>query len=180
MFTDLHELAQDAPLMITIAAEAEQLRVSVTPVYAGAKPPPGARRPLSILGTPTELDADFTAALAIWQAPRRTVLQQAQDANDDEQDGEAAGAASAPAKQKNKPSRKPKAAAETPAGQQDGGNSDAIADAAGAASGVVDTLTTDMFGGASATPPAADAPPASPGEAAASAAPAPAAALEVF
>jgi PRTRC genetic system protein E len=179
MFKDLHELAQDATLMITVAAEAEQLRVSVTPVYAGVKPPLGARRPLSILGTPDELDADFTAALAIWQAPRRTVLQQAQDASEDEQDGEAA---SAPAKQKNKPGRKPKAPADTPPGQQDGGNNGALADAAGAASVVVDTLTADMFGGgsASATPPAADAPPASPGEAAASAAPAPAAALEVF
>jgi PRTRC genetic system protein E len=177
MFKDLHELAQDATLMITVAAEADQLRVSVTPVYPEAKPPANARRPLSILGTPAELDSDFTAALAIWQAPKRSVLQQAQDAASDEQDDETppVGGGSKP---KSKPGRKPKAATAPGAPAQQEASSDSVAAAADVAA--VDTLTQDLFEAGTTKDAAADAAPATTVDTPTSAALATTAPIEVF
>ena len=81
MFTSLHALAKQATLMITIAAEGDdQLRVNVAPVPADTKTKAKLPQPLSLLATPAEFDADFIAALATWQAPKRSLLQQAQDA----------------------------------------------------------------------------------------------------
>ena len=78
MFTTLNALAQQATLMITIAAEGDgQLRVNVTPMPADTKAKSKLPAPLSLLGTPTEFDADFVAALSTWQAPKRTLLEQA-------------------------------------------------------------------------------------------------------
>jgi PRTRC genetic system protein E len=82
MFNALHALAQNATLMIVVASEADQLRVSVTPTYTGDKPKAHALRPLVVTATPDELDADFAAALEIWRAPKRTLLEQAQSAAD--------------------------------------------------------------------------------------------------
>lgn len=81
MFTTLHELAKKAPLMITVAAEGDgQLRVNVTPTPTDTKAKHNLPQPLSLLATPTEFDADFIAALSTWQAPKRSLIQQAQDA----------------------------------------------------------------------------------------------------
>ena len=81
MFTSLHALAKQATLMITIAAEGDgQLRVNVTPMPFDTKAKSNLPQPLSLLATPTEFDADFVAALSTWQAPKRTLIQQAQDA----------------------------------------------------------------------------------------------------
>jgi PRTRC genetic system protein E len=81
MFTTLHELAKKATLMITIATEGDgQLRVNVTPMPFDTKAKANLPQPLSLLATPTEFDADFIAALSTWQAPKRSLLQQAQDA----------------------------------------------------------------------------------------------------
>jgi len=81
MFTTLHELAKKATLMITVAAEGDgQLRVNVTPMPFDTKAKSNLPQPLSLLATPTEFDADFIAALSTWQAPKRSLVQQAQDA----------------------------------------------------------------------------------------------------
>mgnify|MGYP000303363294 CR=1 FL=1 len=81
MFTTLHELAQRATLMITIAPEgADQLRVNVTPVPADSKAKASLPMPLSLVATPAEFDADFPAALATWHAPKRSLVEQAQAA----------------------------------------------------------------------------------------------------
>lgn len=79
MFTSLHSLAKQATLMITIAAEgADQLRVNVTPMPFDDKAKARLPKPLSLLATPAEFDADFIAAIAAWQAPKRSLVEQAQ------------------------------------------------------------------------------------------------------
>ena len=81
MFTSLHELAKKATLMITIAAEGdEQLRVNVTPVPFDTKAKANLPQPLSLVASPAEFDADFDAALLTWQAPKRSLIEQAQAA----------------------------------------------------------------------------------------------------
>lgn len=176
MFTSLHALAKQATLMITIAAEGDdELRVNVTPVPADTKTKAKLPQPLSLRATPAEFDADFIAALATWQAPKRTLLQQAQDAT--------ATAAVAPAavakpadkpQEKSKPGRKaraeksgtsePESAGLQTAGDAAGAAADEAmggTDAAAGASGIgadldqADTRTLDMFSASdAATPPA--------------------------
>jgi len=88
MFTQLHAMAQAAMLLITATADGDQLRISITPSYPDGKVPAGATalRPLSLVGTPDELNADFGAVLAMWQAPKRSILEQAQDQVDEQDD----------------------------------------------------------------------------------------------
>jgi PRTRC genetic system protein E len=87
MFADLHALAQSATLLIAVSAEGDLLRVGVTPTNPEDKTKAHQLRPISLLGTPAELDADFGAALIAWQAPRKSLVEQAQDAasGDDEE-----------------------------------------------------------------------------------------------
>lgn len=81
MFSHLHELAKKATLMITIAAEGDdQLRVNVTPVPADTKAKANLPQPLSLVASPAEFDADFSAALTTWHAPKRSLIEQAQAA----------------------------------------------------------------------------------------------------
>jgi len=180
MFTSLHALAKQATLMITIAAEGDdELRVNVTPVPADTKTKAKLPQPLSLRATPAEFDADFIAALATWQAPKRSLLQQAQDATSTATVAPAAAVAKPADKpqEKSKPGRK--ARAEKPgtsdpesAGLQAAGDATGAAgaaadeatggaDAAAGAPGVgadldqVDTRTLDMFPASdAATPPA--------------------------
>jgi PRTRC genetic system protein E len=106
MFTSLHALAKQATLMITIAPEgADQLRVNVTPMPLDSKAKAGMPQPLSLVATPAEFDADFITALGTWQAPKRTLVQQAQDAVG----GAAVAPASADATKLPAPKEKPKA-----------------------------------------------------------------------
>lgn len=77
MFRELHELAQASPLMLTIVAEGEQLRVTVTPQLDASKTVKASPHPLYILATPEELDTDFAAALSIYAPGARSVLEQA-------------------------------------------------------------------------------------------------------
>lgn len=149
MFSTLHELAKQATLMITVAAEGDdQLRVNVTPMPFDMKAKSKLPQPLSLLATPTEFDADFIAALSTWQAPKRTLIQQAQDA------AGGAPAAAAPAlpapkadTKSEKPGRKTRGgkggdddkkdgAAQTgAAGDPTAASDQAVADSAGAAPG---------------------------------------------
>lgn len=81
MFTFLHALAKRATLMITVAREGDDLlRVNVTPVPTDTKSGANLPTPLSLLATPAEFDADFETALATWQAPKRSLVEQAQAA----------------------------------------------------------------------------------------------------
>lgn len=81
MFTALHALAQSATLMIVIAAEGDDLRVSITPTQAGDKTKAHKLQPLSLVSSPAELDDGFAAAIASWQAPKLTLQQQVDAAN---------------------------------------------------------------------------------------------------
>lgn len=156
MFTSLHALAQAATLLVVITAEgADQLRINVTPTRTDDKTKPHKLRPLSLVGTPDELDEGFADALAEWQAPRRSLVEQARDAGGDEDGGAAptakaskANAAapekkaeSAPAAVKGKPGRKPKATADAAPADAAGG------DAAGADAGGGDAAAADAGGG---------------------------------
>lgn len=143
MFTELHAMAKSAMLLMTATAEGDQLRVSITPTYPDGKAPAGraALRPMSLVGTPDELNADFAAALAVWQAPKRSIIEQAQAAADDSGEAapvkaiEKAPPKAADAKPKTKGTRKTAAAAATQ--EEAGGTADsddaAMDDAAGSA-----------------------------------------------
>jgi PRTRC genetic system protein E len=169
MFNALKALAQNATLMIVVAGEdADQLRVSITPTYPGDKPKAHALKPLVLTGSADELDTDFAAAIGIWQAPKRTLIEQAQaaaDNDDDESEGEGAPGRKArvnQAKQKDdKPPRKPRnapAPASSPASSSAApmpaaaAATDAPAPApspaptpAPALASAVDTVTLDLF-----------------------------------
>ncbi len=91
MFKHLHALAQTATLMITASAEDELLRVTITPTSNDGKKN-AALKPLSLVATPEELDTDFGNAIAAWQAPRKSLLDQVAEAkaNDEEDEKPAA------------------------------------------------------------------------------------------
>lgn len=106
MFQDLHALAQGATLMIVVSSEGDDLRVSVTPTQ-NDKSIPTPVRPLSLLGTPEELDAGFAIALQTWRAPRMSIVDQAKAQANDEAPAKPAAAAKpkADAPAKSKPAR---------------------------------------------------------------------------
>lgn len=141
MFSHLHELAKKATLMITIAAEGDdQLRVNVTPVPFDTKAKASLPQPLSLVATPAEFDADFSAALTTWHAPKRSLVEQAQ-----------AAAGGAPAAAPALPAPKAGAKIDKPAKKQRGksgaddepGAAAAGGDAAGEASAAAGEATKD-------------------------------------
>ncbi|KFL51644.1 hypothetical protein JM78_24850 [Burkholderia pyrrocinia] len=76
MFTSLHELAQTTSINILITAEgAENLRVNVTPMPNGKGEKQ--RWPLSLVATPAELDAEFAAAVELYEPGATSLLDQA-------------------------------------------------------------------------------------------------------
>lgn len=79
MFTALHALAQKSTLMIVLSTEGDLLRLNIAPAPSDESEQPSIR-PLSLLATPEELDRDLITALQIWQAPRKSLLEQAADA----------------------------------------------------------------------------------------------------
>lgn len=88
MFQALHQFAKTSPLILTIVAEGEQLRVTVTPQLDASKATQASPHPLYILATPEELDADFATAIGIYAPAALTVLEQAEasaNANSDKQ-----------------------------------------------------------------------------------------------
>lgn len=75
LFQSLHELALVAPLNILISDEGGgQLRVNVTP-----QPTKKEQKlwPLSVAGTPAELDEQFAEAVAVYQPGALSILDQA-------------------------------------------------------------------------------------------------------
>lgn len=154
MFTSLHALAQAATLLVVVTTEGDdQLRINVTPTRTDDKTKPHKLRPLSLVGTPAELDEGFAAALAEWQAPRRSLIEQARDTGDDDVKATAASSKAAkpalpapekkteaaPAPGRKKPGPKPKSSSAdaTPAGAAGGdvaaGGDAALADDSGTA-----------------------------------------------
>lgn len=141
MFKDLHELAQSATLMMIIGADGDQLRVSVTPTQVGDKTKAHVLRPLSLVGTPEELDADFATALAVWQAPKMSLIEQAKAAASDD----AAPASAAPGKPaagskgpKASSKKKPSSGEKPAEGALEGGNEEAAENAEFAAGPATD------------------------------------------
>ncbi|MFS2004638.1 PRTRC system protein E [Duganella sp. CT11-25] len=112
MFIELEALVRRSPLLISISAEGEYLRLSVTPTPADSKAKQ-AITPVSLVGTAAELDEGLAAALLTWQGPKKTLQEQAQAAADGSDDAAKASppAAAKPAAAKptpGKPGPKPK------------------------------------------------------------------------
>jgi PRTRC genetic system protein E len=148
MFTELHAMAKAAMLLITATAEGDQLRISITPSYPDGKVPAGATalRPLAVVGTPDELNEDFAAVLNLWQAPKLSVLEQAQaqvaELDDDADTQKATGKAvtkASDAKSKTKSTRKSAPAAPADTSAQPGDEK------SGEAAVPVDVHTLDIF-----------------------------------
>ena len=74
MFSALHTLAARAALHLLIVAEGERLRITLQPKPTGDAPPPP---PLQLVATPAEFDAGFVDAVAAYQAPVVSLLEQA-------------------------------------------------------------------------------------------------------
>ncbi|NGZ86435.1 PRTRC system protein E [Duganella aceris] len=163
MFNALKALAQNATLMLVVAGEDDgQLRVSITPTYPGDKPKAHALKPLVLTGTADELDADFAAAIGIWHAPKRSLIEQAQaaaDTNDDDDEEEVEGKSSTNGKprsaanksKEDKAPRKPRnapAPISSPPSSPPSPAHDAAAPAPAptpAPAPVVDTVTLNLF-----------------------------------
>lgn len=128
MFTALHALAQSATLMIVIAAEGDDLRVSITPTQAGDKTKAHKLQPLSLVASPAELDDGFAAAIASWQAPKLSLQQQVEAANAAGAEGGAAPtkslASSKEAQKRAGPGRPKKNEGAAPSGEGSAGTAD--------------------------------------------------------
>ncbi|ALR36081.1 hypothetical protein LV28_25490 [Pandoraea pnomenusa] len=77
MFTELHALAQRTCLTIAVTAEGEHLRVHIQPTPKKEGAPV---HPLSLIGTPEELDEQFPEAVAIYEPGALSLLDQARAA----------------------------------------------------------------------------------------------------
>lgn len=77
MFTELHALAQRTSLTIAVTAEGEHLRVHILPTPMKEGTPV---HPLSLIGTPEELDEQFPEAVAIYEPGALSLLDQARAA----------------------------------------------------------------------------------------------------
>lgn len=102
MFKALHQFAQASPLILTIVAEDDQLRVTLMPQLDASKTVKAAPHPLTLLGTPEELDADFASAIGIFAPSAMSVLEQAEAAAK-VNTGKDAGKAPAATEKANKP-----------------------------------------------------------------------------
>ncbi|MGF6643146.1 PRTRC system protein E [Paraburkholderia sp. GAS82] len=105
LFKSLFPLARDNSLTILIVGEGDQLRVNVMPKSKDEKSEK-TLYPLSLLGTPDELDSDFAEAVQIYSPGSQSVLDQARAASAANAPEGAKPALPAPAK--GKPGRKPR------------------------------------------------------------------------
>jgi PRTRC genetic system protein E len=128
LFKSLFPLARDSALTVLIVAEGEQLRVNVMPKSKDEKSSK-TLYPLSLLGSPEELDRDFAQAVEIYTPGSQSVLEQAQAAS--AANGNKAPAPALPAPTGKKRGPKPKNASlpapDAPAGDppaEDDGNTD--------------------------------------------------------
>lgn len=158
MWTPIFELAKTTSLLLTISADtsAKQLVVTVTPRPSG-KPDPALSQPLTLRGTPEELDAEFVsaitqfstayaslketveAAVAVMAATKQSVATKA-----------AAKPAAAPAKAATPAPKKPAtvvaaAPAVTDRADDDGDDDEATASASTAEAPAPDDKTLNLF-----------------------------------
>jgi PRTRC genetic system protein E len=78
MFAELHQLARAASLLISVAAEGDNLRVTVN-ATSTSKIGPGVH-PLVLVGTPEEIDEGFAEAVQIFEPSALPLLDQARAA----------------------------------------------------------------------------------------------------
>ncbi len=78
MFAELHQLARAASLLISIAAEGDNLRVTINATSTSKSGP--AVHPLVLVGTPEEIDAGFADAVQIFEPSALPLLDQARAA----------------------------------------------------------------------------------------------------
>lgn len=78
MFAELHQLARAASLLISIASEGDNLRVTVN-ATSTSKNGPGVH-PLVLVGTPQEIDEAFAEAVQIFEPSALPLLDQARAA----------------------------------------------------------------------------------------------------
>lgn len=78
MFAELHQLARAASLLISVAAEGDNLRVTVN-ATSTSKNGPGVH-PLILVGTPQEIDEGFAEAVQIFEPSALPLLDQARAA----------------------------------------------------------------------------------------------------
>ncbi|MGA4006015.1 PRTRC system protein E [Ralstonia nicotianae] len=78
MFAELHQLARAASLLISVAAEGDNLRVTVN-ATSTSKNGPGVH-PLVLVGTPKEIDEAFAEAVQIFEPSALPLLDQARAA----------------------------------------------------------------------------------------------------
>lgn len=113
LFASLFPLAQKTTLTLLITVEGDELRVNVTPRPNDDAKGEKTLYPLSLLGTPDELDRDFAEAVSIYEPSTLSVLDQARAASAANGNGAAAPKALAAPATKGKVGRK--RAAELPA-----------------------------------------------------------------
>lgn len=73
MFTELAPLAKSTTLNVIVTAEGENLRVIVMPKAAKEGENPALSTPLSLVGTPAELDAQFATIITGYTASRTSL-----------------------------------------------------------------------------------------------------------
>lgn len=78
MFAELHQLARAASLLISVAAEGDNLRVTVSATSTSKNG--AAVHPLVLVGTPHEIDAGFAEAVQIFEPSALPLLDQARAA----------------------------------------------------------------------------------------------------
>ncbi|MGQ7937326.1 PRTRC system protein E [Paraburkholderia sp. D1E] len=81
LFASLFPLAQKTTLTLLITVEGDELRVNVTPRPRNEVQGEKTLYPLSLLGTPDELDRDFAEAVSIYEPSTLSVLEQARAAS---------------------------------------------------------------------------------------------------
>lgn len=81
LFASLFPLAQKTTLTLLITVEGDELRVNVTPRPKDDAKGEKTLYPLSLLGTPDELDRDFAEAVSIYEPSTLSVLEQARAAS---------------------------------------------------------------------------------------------------
>lgn len=82
MFTEIHGLVTSGKctLMLAIAPKGDKLSVRVTPIPSEKDAQSALSQPLDMLGTPQELDAEFSSILASYSTARKTLQQSLDDA----------------------------------------------------------------------------------------------------
>ena len=82
MFKQLHQLAAEGKckLMLTIAAEGDNLALQITPLPTEKDASAGLSQPLKMVGTPSELDDQFTTILGSYSNSRKALQESLADA----------------------------------------------------------------------------------------------------